>query len=77
MGACACVLVGGDIVCAHVCVHMCEGLPYLSVNQRESTGVDVPNVCGEKAAPKINNSREAWGKGSGGWPQGTPVRRTI
>ena len=57
MGACACVLVGGDRLCAQVSVHMCEGLVYLSMSESVSTGVD--KVCGEKVAPKINNSREA------------------
>lgn len=75
MDACACVLVGGDRLCAQVCVHMCEGLVYLSMNQSVSTGVD--NASGEKAAPQINDSREAWGKRRDGRPQGTRVGRRI
>lgn len=66
------MLVSGDVLCAHVCVHTCEGLVYLSVNQSISTGVD--NTCGEKATPQINTSKEAWGKGRDGWPQGTQRR---
>lgn len=69
MGACACVLVVGT-----GCVHMCEGLVYLNMNQSVSTGVD--NVYGEKVAPKIN-SREAWDKKRDGRPQGTRVGKRI
>lgn len=75
MGACACVLVGGDRLCAQVSVHMCEGLVYLSMSESVSTGVD--KVCGEKVPPKINNSREAWDKKRDGRPQGTRVGRRI
>lgn len=56
---CAYVLVDGDTLCAHVCVHVCEGLVSLSINQSVSTGVLVSDVWRKGSVPKINNSREA------------------
>lgn len=63
---CACVLVDGDTLCAHVCVHYESTL---------TTGGDVPNVWKRGSVPKISNSREACGKGRAGRPQGTQRRR--
>lgn len=41
---CAYVLADGDTLCAHVCVHVYEGLVSLSLNLNVSTDVDVSDV---------------------------------
>lgn len=41
MGVCTCVLVGEDMLCAHVYVHICEDLLYLSRSQSVSVVVDI------------------------------------
>lgn len=41
MGACACVLVGEDMLYAHVYVHICEDLVYPSRSQSVNVGVDI------------------------------------
>lgn len=57
---------------APVCVHVCEGLVSLSMNQSASSGVDLSDVWRKGSAPKINNSREDWGKGEGWQAPGDP-----
>lgn len=53
------MLVGEDRLCAQVLCTCPAGVLCIA-DRGVSTGVD--NMCGEKVAPKIKNSREAWDK---------------
>lgn len=62
---CTYVLVDGDMLCAHVSVHVCEGPVSLNINQSVSSGVDVPNIWKEDSAPPPPNKQLKGGLGQG------------